>query len=53
MRVLIDMNLSPTWVGAFTARSVEAVHWSSIGDPRAQDHEIMRYGRDNGYVVFT
>ena len=53
MRLLIDMNLSPTWVGALAARGIEAVHWSTIGDPRATDEEIMAYGRVEGYVVFT
>ena len=31
----------------------EAVHWSSIGNPKAEDSEIMEWASQNGYVVFT
>ena len=31
MKLLIDMNLSPTWVTAFAEAGIEAVHWSSVG----------------------
>ncbi|MGE3170839.1 MAG: DUF5615 family PIN-like protein [Pyrinomonadaceae bacterium] len=47
------MNLSPDWTAAFTAADIEAVHWSTIGDPRAEDTEIVEYARTNGYIVFT
>jgi predicted nuclease of predicted toxin-antitoxin system len=53
MRVLVDVNLSPTWVATFAAQQIEAVHWTSVGDPRATDEEILRYARDHEYVVFT
>lgn len=53
MKILIDMNLSPDWTAAFSAANIEAVHWSSIGDPRAEDIEIIQYARTNGYLVFT
>ncbi len=53
MKILIDMNLSPEWVDTFAAENIESVHWSTIGDPRAEDTEIMEYARENGYVVFT
>ncbi len=53
MKILIDMNLSPDWTVAFSAANIEAVHWSSIGDPRAEDIEIIQYARTNGYLVFT
>ncbi|WP_437539747.1 hypothetical protein [Sorangium sp. So ce726] len=35
------MNLSPTWAPFLKDEGVEAVHWSAIGDPRAQDRELM------------
>jgi predicted nuclease of predicted toxin-antitoxin system len=35
------------------ASGFEAVHWSSVGDPRAADSELLEYARDEGYVVFT
>ena len=31
----------------------EAAHWSSLGDPRAIDADIMNYGRTEGWIVFT
>jgi predicted nuclease of predicted toxin-antitoxin system len=30
-----------------------AVHWSTVGDPRADDLVIMAWALANGYVVFT
>ena len=53
MRLLIDMNLSPRWVGLLTNQGVKAVHWSSLGPPNAADIEIMAYDGKNDYVVFT
>lgn len=53
MKILIDMNLSPEWAAVFGARGWEAVHWSSIGDPRASDKVIMDWARANAYTVFT
>ena len=53
MKLLIDMNLSPDWVAAFTAANIEALHWSSVGSSRAEDTEIMEYARANDLVVLT
>lgn len=53
MKVVIDMNLSPTWVGALEEHGFTAVHWSSVGDGAASDPLIMKWARDNGYVIFT
>ena len=53
MKILIDMNLSPEWVAAFAAENIESVHWSSVGDPRAADTEIIEYALTHGYIVFT
>ncbi len=47
------MNLSPDWVAAFATAGIESVHWSTIGDPRAEDTEIIEYARSNEYIVFT
>lgn len=47
------MNLSPTWSEVLAEKDFEAVHWSSIGDPRAEDRTLMKWARANGYVVFT
>ena len=40
MKVLIDMNLSPLWVAAFSKKEIEATHWASIGDPTAPNDEL-------------
>ena len=53
MKILVDMNLSPDWVTALTNHRITAVHWSTVGDPRAEDALIMNWARENGYVVFT
>ena len=53
MKILIDMNLSPDWVEVFAKHEIEAVHWSSVGNPEAKDREIMAWAGANQYVVFT
>jgi predicted nuclease of predicted toxin-antitoxin system len=53
VNVLIDMNLSPDWVPVLQCRSWPAVHWSTVGDPRATDRTIMDWAVANGYMVFT
>ena len=47
------MNLSPAWVAFLERNGWQAVHWSSVGDPRAPDRTIMDWARANEYVVFT
>jgi predicted nuclease of predicted toxin-antitoxin system len=47
------MNLSPGWITFFVHHGWEAVHWSTIGDPRATDRAIMEWALANGYTVFT
>jgi predicted nuclease of predicted toxin-antitoxin system len=53
MKLLIDMNLSPKWVSTLRKAGWDAVHWSEIGKPNAPDHDILRFARANGYVIFT
>ena len=53
MKLLIDMNLSPRWVGVLTAAGFQAVHWSTLGAHNAPDPEIMAYASTNDYVVLT
>jgi predicted nuclease of predicted toxin-antitoxin system len=53
MKLLIDMNLSPSWVQAFAAEGWEAIHWSEVGLPTAEDDVIMDYARSYAFVVFT
>ena len=51
--ILIDMNLSPDWVGWFEEHGWPALHWSAVGDPRATDREILAWARENHRVLFT
>ena len=53
VNVLIDMNLSPDWVPVLPRHGWPAVHWSTVGDPRATDRTIMDWAVANGYIVFT
>lgn len=53
MKLLIDMNLSPQWIEVFERNGWQAVHWSSVRDPRSADRVIMDWARVNQYVVFT
>lgn len=53
MKILVDMNLSPDWVEVFARYGLNAVHWSMVGDPRADDPVLMQWARENDYVVFT
>lgn len=47
------MNLSPSWVEVLRAMGVEAVPWSTVGDPRASDRNLLEYAKVWGYIVFT
>lgn len=53
VQLVIDMNLSVEWVGDLARDGWTAVHWSSVGDPRATDAAIMAWASANGFVVFT
>ena len=53
MKVLIDMNLTPAWLGFLRGHGVEAVHWAYVGDPRATDTAIMSWARERRHLVFT
>jgi predicted nuclease of predicted toxin-antitoxin system len=53
MKLLVDMNLSPEWVTVLAAAGHDVVHWSTVGNIRAEDLEIMTWARQQGRVVFT
>ncbi len=53
MTLVLDMNLTPDWVAILTRAGHDAVHWSSVGSPRAKDHEILTWARERKQVVFT
>lgn len=51
--LVVDMNLSPEWIAELARHGQSAVHWSTIGDPRAEDSAIMAWALANGHVVFA
>jgi predicted nuclease of predicted toxin-antitoxin system len=48
MKILIDMNLSPSWADFLIEAGFEAVHWSKVGASDANDSDVMQWvdGRD-------
>ena len=53
MKLLVDMNLSPRWIGVLTDAGFEAAHWSTLGAKNAPDSEIMAYAKATNSVVLT
>ena len=53
MNILIDMNLSPDWVGILNQSGYHAVHWSTVGSSGAPDSEIMLWAAEHGHIVLT
>jgi predicted nuclease of predicted toxin-antitoxin system len=53
VKLLVDMNLSVEWVTTLAQHCWTAVHWSTVGDPRAEDSVVMAWALTNGHVVFT
>ncbi len=53
VQLVVDMNLSVEWIEVLASNGWSAIHWSVVGDPRADDTDIMEWARTNRYVVFT
>ena len=53
VQLVVDMNLSVEWITELAKHGWSAVHWSTVGDPRADDSVIMTWALANGYAVFT
>ena len=53
IKLVIDVSLSPAWVDVFTEHGWPALHWSTVGDPRAKDRVLMAWAREHGHFVFT
>jgi predicted nuclease of predicted toxin-antitoxin system len=53
VKLLVDMNLSPRWVGRLAAHGFEAVHWSTIGAASARDVEILTWANGHEFVLIT
>jgi predicted nuclease of predicted toxin-antitoxin system len=53
VKLLVDMNLSPSWVDRLSRHGFEAVHWSTIGAATAPDDEILAWANEHRFVVIT
>lgn len=53
LKILVDMNLSAEWVPLLTGAGWPAIHWSTVGDPCADDSAIMAWALGSGHIVFT
>lgn len=53
MRIIVDMNLSPSWLPLLSGAGHEALHWSQCGPADAPDAQIMDYAKANDCVILT
>jgi len=53
VRIVIDMNLSVEWIPLLEQAGWSAIHWTTVGDPRADDATIMAWAASHNYTVFT
>jgi predicted nuclease of predicted toxin-antitoxin system len=53
VKLLVDMNLSPSWVDRLARHGFEAVHWSTIGAATAPDVGILAWANEHGFVIVT
>jgi predicted nuclease of predicted toxin-antitoxin system len=53
MKLLLDMNLSPSWVRFLEEHGFEAVRWSRNGAATVSDAELMTWAHARGFVVIT
>ena len=53
MKILVDMNLAPSWCALLDLAGWESRHWSNVGAHDAADREIMVWARTHGHVVMT
>jgi predicted nuclease of predicted toxin-antitoxin system len=53
VKLLVDMNLSPSWVDRLAQHGLEAVHWPTIGAATAPDNEILARAHQQALVLIT
>jgi predicted nuclease of predicted toxin-antitoxin system len=53
VKILVDMNLSPSWVERLAGHGFEAVHWSTLGEATAPDGVILSWAAEHRFVVLT
>jgi predicted nuclease of predicted toxin-antitoxin system len=51
--LVVDVNLSIEWVAELVRHGYDAVHWTTVGDPRAEDSAIIAWARAHGHAIFT
>jgi predicted nuclease of predicted toxin-antitoxin system len=53
VKFVVDMNLSPGWCSVLAAEGWDAVHWSQVGSPSADDHVVLEWAKNDGRILFT
>ena len=53
MRLVVDMNLSPEWVGYLEQAGHDVVHWMCVGRADAHDEDIMQWLREHDRILLT
>jgi predicted nuclease of predicted toxin-antitoxin system len=53
MKILVDMNLSPEWLGILSKAGWQASHWKDVGSATAADSDLLAWAREHHAVVVT
>lgn len=53
MKILIDMNLSPSWTNFLISEGHQAIHWSTVGKATDADVTLLRWADKEGFIVLT
>lgn len=53
LRVLLDMNLAPSWTDFLRQQGMECVHWSEVGAADAPDAVVMEWALQNDHIIMT
>lgn len=53
MNFIVDMYLSVRWTDYLISSGFGAEHWSSVGNPRAKDSNILNWAEVNHRVVMS
>jgi predicted nuclease of predicted toxin-antitoxin system len=51
--ILIDANLSPSWVQFLQTAQIEAVHWWRLGRGDAPDSELLEWAIERDAIILT
>lgn len=51
MKFVVDMNLSPQWVGFLGGAGFDAVHWSDVGPANATDSEVLAWVAERSWIL--